>query len=360
MDNYYNDDPVDTQKVKRRNPFGVIALILALTGGTFYVQSTLAANISLNAGAPVEFGQGITATTSCTGNSLITMVPQSTFENVSGGGSNKFSSLRVSGIPSSCQGAVFNFSAFDNSAPTALAIYNASSTVAAVFMKSDNTFVTAAGASGISVTTLSSSSFNVQFTSPAASSSSVYKITVESKDGTCDQGVDCAVGSVGPGGGIVYLTPTSVGNSTGKYFEVSPANAGGTYSLCNLQIVNGLGLSTSIGYGETNTASLNLNSSCNTSSNAAYAADQYSNNGYSDWVLPSSEDLKTVKGNVRGSLNNWSDSYISSSEYSANSVWWIDFDDIVSCGGANWPGCTNYKNSSGYTVRPVRSFVGLS
>jgi hypothetical protein len=324
------------------------------------VQSTLAANISLNAGAPVEFGQGITATTSCAGNSFITIVPQSSFENVSGGGSIKFSSLRVSGIPTTCQGAVFHFSAFDNTAPSAISIYNTNSSVAKVFMKSDNTFVSMAGASGISVTTLSSSSFTVQFASPVANSTSVYKITVESKDGTCEQGVDCAIGSVGPGGGIVYLTPTSAGNSTGKYFEVSPAHTVGTYSLCNLTTVNGLGLSLNIGYGETNTASLNANASCNTSSNAAYAADQYSNNGYSDWFLPSYQELKTVKDNVRGSLNNWSDSYISSSEYSGNSVWWIDFDDVVSCGGGNWPGCTTYKNSSGYTVRPVRSFAGLS
>jgi hypothetical protein len=357
---YYSDDPVEAQKSKRRNPFGVIALILSLTAGTFYVQSTLAANISLNSGAPVEFGQGITATTSCTGNSAITVVPQSSFENVSGGGSNKFSSLRVSGIPSSCQGNVFYFSAFENSASAALSIFNVTATSAAIFMKSDNTFVNASGESGISVTTLSSSSFNVEFTSPAANSSSIYKITVESKDGTCNQGIGCAVGSVGPGGGIVYLTPTSVGNSTGKYFEVSPVNASGTYSLCNLGTVSGLGLSLSLGNGETNTASLNANSSCNTSSNAAYAADQYSNNGYSDWFLPSYSELKAVKDNVRGTLNNWSESYLSSSENSGNSVWWIDFDDTVSCGGGNWPGCTTYKNSAGNYVRPVRSFSGLS
>ena len=86
MEAYYSDDPIEAQKSKRRNPFGVIALILSLTAGTFYVQSTLAANVSLNSGAPVEFGQGITATTSCTGSSAITVVTQSSFENGSGGG----------------------------------------------------------------------------------------------------------------------------------------------------------------------------------------------------------------------------------------------------------------------------------
>jgi hypothetical protein len=360
VEEFYSDDPVESQKAKRKNPFGVIALILSLTAGTFYVQSTLAANVSLNSGAPVEFGQGITAATSCTGNSAITVIPQSSFENVSGGGSHKFSSLRVSGIPSSCQGTVFYFSAFDNSAPAALSLFNVNATSAAIFMKSDNTFVNASGVSGISVTTLSSSSFNVEFTSPEANSNSIYKITVESKDGTCSQGIGCAIGSVGPGGGIVYLTPTSAENSSGKYFEVSPTNASGTYSLCSVGTVNGLGLSLSIGYGETNTASLNANSSCNTSSNAAYAADQYSNNGYSDWFLPSRSELRAVKDNVLGTLNNWSTNYLSSSEYSGNSVWFIDFGNIVSCGGGNWPACTTYKDASGIAVRPVRSFSGLS
>ena len=67
-----------------------------------------------------------------------------------------------------------------------------------------------------------------------------------------------------------------------------------------------------------------------------------------------------MKDNVRGTLNNWSESYLSSSENSGNSVWWIDFDDTVSCGGGNWPACTTYKDASGIAVRPVRSFSGLS
>ncbi|MEJ6573732.1 MAG: hypothetical protein QNL78_01220 [Actinomycetes bacterium] len=360
MSKYYSDDTEEAQNSRRRNPLGIIVLLLSLVGGALYLQSTLAANISFNSGAPVEFGQGITATTACTGSSAITIVPQSSFENVSGGGSIKFSSLRVSGIPTSCQGAVFHFLAFENSAPNAISIYNTNVTDAAVFMKSDNTFISMAGASGISVTTISSSSFNVEFTSPVANSNSVYKITVESKSGNCEQGIGCAIGNVGPGGGIVFLTPASAGNSTGKYFEVSPANAVGTYRLCNIQTVNGLGLSLNIGNGETNTAILNANSNCNTSTNMAYAADQYSNNGYSDWFLPSRNELKAVKDNVRGILNNWSASYPSSSEASSNSVWWIDFDDSVSCGGSDWPACTTYKDSAGYDVRPVRSFSGLS
>jgi predicted phage tail protein len=32
----------------------------------------------------------------------------------------------------------------------------------------------------------------------------------------------CAVGDVGPAGGIIFMTPSTVGNTTGKYFEAAP------------------------------------------------------------------------------------------------------------------------------------------
>ena len=65
---YYSDDPVNFNQPKSKKRFsGIFALIAALIGGTFYIQSTLAANISLNTG-PVEFGQGITQAVACDSN----------------------------------------------------------------------------------------------------------------------------------------------------------------------------------------------------------------------------------------------------------------------------------------------------
>jgi len=62
---YYNDDPVgfNQQPQKRKIP-AIFGGLLLLVGGSFFVQTTLASNISLNAG-PVEFGQGITQAVAC-------------------------------------------------------------------------------------------------------------------------------------------------------------------------------------------------------------------------------------------------------------------------------------------------------
>lgn len=351
---FNQEDRVPSKNLFARiSGLGFLALILVL--GT-----TFAANININSGANVEFGQGISATAACTNSSTITIKPASSFVNASGAGSMKFASLVVSGVPTTCQGAVFHFSAFNDTGTAALALFNTTNTDAAVFMKSDNTFVAIPGTTGISVSTLTSSSFSITFTTPVSDSKSVYKISVESTKGNCEQGISCSIGAKGPGGGVVFLTPASSGNTTGKYYEIAPADAVGTYALCGIQIVNGLGLNNAIGYGETNTISLNSNSNCNSSSNAAYVATHYTNNGYSDWFLPSYLELVAAKSNVLSNLTNVSASYLSSSENSGNSVWWVDFDASVSCGGGNWPGCTTYKNDASVPLRAVRTFSGLN
>jgi len=347
---------IDIAPKNKLRRFAVIGLLVSVVA----LGTTFAANININTGGGVEFGQGITATAACTNNSTITIKPASTFSNISGAGSMKFASLTVSGVPTTCQGAVFHFTAYGDTGTAALALFNSSNTDAAVYMKSDNTFVAMPGASGISVSTLSSSSFSVTFTAPVSDSKLVYKIAVESKNGTCEQGIGCSIGATGPGGGVVFLTPTSSGNTTGKYYEIAPTDAMGTYALCSAGVVNGLGLNNAISYGEANTIALNANSNCNNSNNAAYVAVRYSNNGYSDWFLPSRFELVAAKANVLSGLTNLSAAYISSSENSSNSVWWIDFDATVSCGGANWPSCTTYKDDPNLPLRTVRTFNGLN
>jgi hypothetical protein len=75
--------------------------------------STLAANISLNSGEVVEFGQGIVQTTACSGEDSLTVTPESTFINEVGAGAHYFTSLTVSDIPQSCLGATFTLAAYD-------------------------------------------------------------------------------------------------------------------------------------------------------------------------------------------------------------------------------------------------------
>ena len=81
---FYHDDPVDFVETPRKRKFSSIVALLALfVGAGLYVQTTLASNIALNTGAPVEFGQGVTQLTSCTGSSVLTLTPTSTFVNAS-------------------------------------------------------------------------------------------------------------------------------------------------------------------------------------------------------------------------------------------------------------------------------------
>ena len=101
-----------------RGPRSGKSLKLALGASAVVVivalASTLAANININSG-PVEFGQGVAQTTACSGDEEITLTPQSTFVNAAQYGDFYFTSLSVSGIPSSCIGQDFSFSAYGES-----------------------------------------------------------------------------------------------------------------------------------------------------------------------------------------------------------------------------------------------------
>ena len=91
---------------------GAIAAVMAL-------GSTFAANINLNDGGNVEFGQGVTRTVACDSDG-ITLTPYSTFINAPGAGEHAFSSLKVSGIDSSldkCAGKTFLIKAYGESGP---------------------------------------------------------------------------------------------------------------------------------------------------------------------------------------------------------------------------------------------------
>jgi len=97
---------------------GAIAAVMAL-------GSTFAANINLNDGGNVEFGQGVTRTVACDSDG-ITLTPYSTFINAPGAGEHAFSSLKVSGIDSSldkCAGKTFLIKAYGESGP-ALDLFN--------------------------------------------------------------------------------------------------------------------------------------------------------------------------------------------------------------------------------------------
>jgi hypothetical protein len=87
---------------------------------------------------------------------------------------------------------------------------------------------------------------------------------------SCANGGPCSIGQSGPGGGLVFITPTTVGNTTGKYFEVAPSGWSGTAAdplarLCtNATTVDGAS-GTAIGAGETNTNLFAASAACGAS-----------------------------------------------------------------------------------------------
>jgi len=334
----YFDDPAEESSGKRKNFKGVLALILLLVAGGTYLQTTLAANISLNTGSPIEFGQGISVTAVCSGASVLTMTPNSSFSNASGGGSFYFTSVTVSGIPSGCNGVDFNISAYDSTTSTALPIFASTKTVASIW-NNGGSFQGGSGFLGSTVTS-SSGSFTVNFTTPVALASNVAKITLQSlphATGNCVTENICALGDTGPGGGTVFYVGaafTMTGatcNTSCRYLEWAPVSWASTQSQNASFVVPGtsttdpratlmpsnllVGTSTSFGSGLNNTSLMaNAVGSGTSSSNAAKAALLYaaSDSSAGQWFLPSRDELVALyqssvrsRGNFQA-LNLWS------------------------------------------------------
>jgi len=178
---FYSDDPIEDSSNPVKKKFSsILAFLLLLVGGTYLVQTTLAANISLNSGANVQFGQGVSMLSACSGSNALTVTPNSSFTNASNSGTFYLGSITVSGIPTSCYGSEFQINAFGATSSAPLALYNSTSTDA-VIGDNQGTFVSQGSQTGLSVTTNSTSSFTVAFTNPVATSSNFVKLTIQSR-----------------------------------------------------------------------------------------------------------------------------------------------------------------------------------
>jgi hypothetical protein len=299
---FYHDDPVDFGQPPKRKLSSLLGLIALIAGGAFFIQTTLAANISLNSGAPIEFGQGISQLTACSGSESITITPQSSFVNQSGGGSYYFSSVVVSEIPDSCHGYDFTINAYGHSGDSPLALYNSTSVTSVVYNNS-GTFQLGVGGVGTSIVS----------------------------------GI-CAVGDIGPGNGTVfYVSPTpftETGAPCGsncRYLEarvgVGPS-AQWSINYATTQIgASAQGTAIGTGYGNTY-AIITQNGIFNATTNnyAAGGAASYTGGGKTDWFMPSKmeldelvryEALLSVPDPIYGNTQ----FYNSSSEFSATNVW---------------------------------------
>ena len=166
----------------------------------------------------------------------------------------------------------------------------------------------------------------------------------------------CAVGERGPGGGIVFMTPSTAGNTSGLFYEAAPSTwssqSGDPRSAwCNNS-------NTLLGDGSTVTGTGAMDGANKTAvmlgvctSGAANLADAYtatvSGVVYGDWFLPSKGELNQMYV-YRDTIGGFaSDGYWSSSEYAADSAWTQYFLNGYQI---------NYGKTSTFYVRPVRAF----
>ncbi len=363
MSDYYYDDPIEDEPSPRRKTPLILASILILLASGLFLNTTLAGNIRINSGIAAEFGQGIAVTTACAGSSVLTMTPNSTFVNSSGGGSFYFSSVTVSGIPSSCNGADFNISAYSDTG-NAVPLFNSSSTVASVW-DNGNAFQGGKGWLG-SIISSTSGSFTVNFTTPVALTSTISKISLQSlghQAGNCATENICAVGDTGPGGGIVFYVSaafTETGTvcaSNCHYLELAPI-----YWYSNPEPVGTLAPTSAgslpsttpdtFGYGWSNT---NFLSSYSSSGSGVYAAVRYgaATSTVGQWFLPSTYEMDALyNSSVNTQLTAdfyWTSSYRGANagaEYGFPKGYWS---------GYSMPYYGGYFNNP-HSVRPIRAF----
>jgi hypothetical protein len=389
---YYNDDPYGfIHAPKRRRIPAILSALLLLVVGTLFVQTTLAANISLSS-RPVEFGQGITQPVACSGATNLNITPNATFTNASGAGAFYFSSLTVSNIPIGCYGEDFTIRAYGNTSSTPLALFNTTSTSAVVY-NDNGTFKLGIGSTGASITR-SAGTFTFTFDSPVALASTVMKITVESGE----HREMFSIGGTGPGGGTIFYYSaagfncgpafSATGSPTGEkcnYLEAAPSGWNGGIDPSKFWAIaskdstdvsnvtnddpayfNQLG----IGLGYKN--SVEIVNQGNGSTTAAGAARAYTGGSKNDWYLPTSVELNLLcqwAGGVAPNVTTMcSGGVINSNTYGAGSAglrsggYWSSSEatpveswvaDLVSAGY----GFQFYvpKSNTNY-VRPIRAF----
>jgi hypothetical protein len=174
--NTYSDDPI-YDEAKPRSKWFIAVVITALILAGFAIKNVWAANVALNSGIPIEFGQGVSTTAACSGNNSIIVKPQNSFVNVSGSGDFYFSGIQASEIPEGCVGKLLSFKAYTSSGSSALAIFGSTSTIFEV-TPTGTTFTTLN--SGVTLSSLTATGFTVTFDTPVQLASTVIKLTVES------------------------------------------------------------------------------------------------------------------------------------------------------------------------------------
>jgi hypothetical protein len=357
-DDHYHDDPV-TQHSPRTSRSKVAALAMAVLAGGLYLNGTLAANITLRSGNPIEYGQAANLAVACSGASDIAVIPQSTFVNAANGtGTHYLKSITVSNIPAECYGEDFNLSVFNSSGNTPISLAGNSTTSVAVYNDNGSFRLSPMAPATISS---GSGSFVLTFPSPIATSTSAVKFTIQSGVHVpfCDENSGSCLGKKGPGGGTVFYqaaTPFSCGptlNLTCKFLEYAPKtwyasdgygqwqSQGGSINIPGLPDVGSATYTASdLGLGYQNSLAIISALSSDTGA-AAFKARSYSGGGFTDWYLPTLSELNLMcqwnrgvtldvttacAGGIFPSTDfDSGQKWWTSTEKDANTVWMINF-----------------------------------
>ena len=352
-------------KRKLRGPLVLSALVVM---GALFLQNTLAANISLGSGTSIEFGQGVQVATACSGSTMLTVTPNSTFINSSGAGAYYLNSVTVSGIPSSCQGVDFNLSFYDSSTSTALPIFATSKTVASVWNNA-GTFQVGSGSAEATITS-GSGTFTITFPSPVALATSVSRVTLQSVSHaaySCASDQICNVGDVSASGGTIFYKSVSAFTETGTicntncyYLEYAPLNwmgsstegpynfyqaTGPTYASA---LIAGTSINLGTGYNNTSVLIAAGDIAGAPTRARAYAGPKGDTTG--QWFVPSLNELLALYDSSAKSLSTFNASdYHTSSQASAGSCRSVNFANRSS-------NTQNCSVNNPYRLRPIRAF----
>ena len=222
----YSDDP-KYDEAKPRSKWFIAVVITALILAGFAIKNVWAANVALNSGIPIEFGQGVSTTAACSGNNSIIVKPQNSFVNVSGSGDFYFSGIQASEIPEGCVGKLLSFKAYTSSGSSALAIFGSTSTIFEV-TPTGTTFTTLN--SGVTLSSLTATGFTVTFDTPVQLASTVIKLTLESA-------IDANYSNMGS---ISFVAADSLDVASMAAIGTSPYTAETWVKLTTAHIASGL------------------------------------------------------------------------------------------------------------------------
>lgn len=179
---------------------------------------------------------------------------------------------------------------------------------------------------------------------------------------SCAKGGVCTTGDRGPGGGTVFITPSTKGNRTGRYFEVAPRgwygpedDPQGLWCKADVDVAGATG--TEVGTGLANTDAIIAVPECAVGTAAAVAR-AYAGGGLTDWFLPSVGELVRLKQAKVGTLSE-----------AAGDLYWSSTQDQVPYAEACAFDCSvvgrytmtvSRGKGSSERVRPVRAFAASS